>query len=220
MPEYTVVLKDAIARKPDSLTRDQYVGLHEYPIFDEAYREKLNDKIIDHFQFREIGLETVEMFRVFVQRKMNEIMPLYNQFYESETLAVDPFITFDTDTDTVNNSTSVATNSSLANAKSRAVDQDFPQTMLSENGDYASGAVNNVSDSTSSGEADSTDESIGTVNTRGFSGAMSDLLLRYRDTFLNIDMQVISELDGLFMGLWSNSDETFPHRYGFTGWGF
>lgn len=220
MPEYTVVLKDAIARKPDELTRDQYVGLDSYPIFDEAYRVELNDKIIDHFQFREIGLETVEMFRVFIRRTMNERMPIYNQFYESQTLALDPFITFDTATDTSNNSTSLATNSSLANAKARAVNQDFPQTMLSENGDYASDAVNNVSDSTSSGEADSTDESSGTVNTRGFSGAMSDLLLRYRETFLNIDMQVIAELDGCFMGLWSNHDETFRHSYGYLGWGF
>lgn len=220
MPEFTVVLKDALERKPDSLTRDQFLGLDTYPIFDAAYRTQLNNKIVDHFQFREIGLETVEMFRVFIRRTMNERMPIYNQFYQSQTLTIDPFITFDTETDTTNNSISLATNSSLANAKARAVNQDFPQTMLSENGDYASDAVNNVSDSTSSGEADSTDESSGTVNTRGFSGAMSDLLLRYRDTFLNIDMQVIAELDGCFMGLWSNNDETFPHRYGYIGWGY
>jgi hypothetical protein len=220
MPEFTVVLKDALERKPDSLTRDQFMGLDTYPIFDTAYRTQLNNKIVDHFQFREIGLETVEMFRVFIRRTMNERMPIYNQFYKSQTLTIDPFITFDTETDTTNNSISLATNSSLANAKARAVNQDFPQTMLSENGDYASDAVNNVSDSTSSGEADSTDESSGTVNTRGFSGSMSDLLLRYRDTFLNIDMQVIAELDGCFMGLWSNNDETFPHRYGYIGWGF
>lgn len=222
MPEFTVVLRDAIARKPDSLTRDQFVGLDSYPIFDEAYRAGLNNKIVDHFQLREIGLETVEMFRVFIRRTMNERMPIYNQFYRSQILTVDPFITFDTSTSTENNSTSTATNSSLANAKARAVNQDFPQTLLSENGDYASDAVNNVSESTSSGDADSTDESTGTVNTRGFSGAMSDLLLRYRETFINIDMQVIAELDRCFMGLWSNNDETFPHRwgYGYIGWGY
>lgn len=220
MPEFTVVLKDAIARRTADLTIDECVGLDSYPIFDPAYRGPLNAKIIEHFQFREIGAETVEMFRVFVRRKMNEIMPLYNQFYESQILAVEPFITFDTTTDTENNSISTATNSSVAESKARAVSQDFPQTLLSEVGDYASDASNNVANSENTAEADTTDESTGSVNTRGFSGAMSDLLLRYRETFLNIDMQVIAELDVCFMGLWSNGDETFSYPYGSTGWGF
>lgn len=222
MPEFTVVLKTAIERRPMGMTEDQLMGLDTYPIFDTAYRAQLNAKIRDHFWNREIGLETVEMFRFSMRRKMNEVMPIYNQFYASQTLAVDPFITFDTSTDTENSSISNATNSSVANSKARAVNQDFPQTLLSENGDYASDAVNNVSESTSSADADTTDESAGTVNTRGFSGAMSDLLLRYRDTFLNIDMQVIAELDTCFMGLWSNNDETFDYGYGqgYLGWGY
>lgn len=220
MPEFTVVFKTALERRDPVMTEAQFMGLDTYPIFDVAYRTQLNNKIRDHFWNREIGQETVEMWRFAMRRKMNEVMPLYNRFYESELLTVEPFITFDTSTDTENNSTSVATNSSTAGSKARAVNQDFPQVMLSPDNDYASDAVNNVSESTSSADADSTDESTGTVNTRGFSGAMSDLLLRYRDTFLNIDMQVIAELDGCFMGLWSNNDETFPSGYGDYLWGY
>ena len=36
----------------------------------------------------------------------------------------------------------------------------------------------------------------------GFTVSQSELLLTYRKTFLNIDMDVIRELDSLFMGLW------------------
>lgn len=217
MPEFTVVFKTALERRDPAMTQAQFMGLDTYPIFDTAYREPLNAKIRDHFWNREIGLETVEMWRFAMRRKMNEVMPLYNRFYETELLTVDPFITFDTSTDTENTSVSNATNTGTANTTARAVNQDFPQVMLSPDNDYASDAVNNKSESTSSADADSTDESTGTVNTRGFSGAMSDLLLRYRDTFLNIDMQVIAELDGCFMGLWSNNDETFSYGY---PWGY
>jgi hypothetical protein len=35
------------------------IGLDDYPIFQEAYRETLNNKIIRHYYTREIGAETV-----------------------------------------------------------------------------------------------------------------------------------------------------------------
>ena len=34
------------------------LGLKNYPIFDEGYREVLNNKIIEHYYFREIGLDS------------------------------------------------------------------------------------------------------------------------------------------------------------------
>jgi len=185
------------------------IGLSTYPIFDAAYRAGLNQKIKDHYWNQEIGRETIEMFVFSVRRKMNEIMPLYNQFYRSELLVVEPFITFETDSTTSSESESDAANTSTSESKARAASSEPPQMQLSSNEDYATGVTDSVSDATNSGSANSTDTTTGTVNTRGFSGAMSDLLLRYRDTFLNIDMQVIAELQECFMGLWSNGDETF-----------
>jgi hypothetical protein len=58
----------------------------DYPIFDESYRAVLEKKIIDHYYFREIGLETVGQFKHFLKSKMNTIMPYYNQLYDSEGL--------------------------------------------------------------------------------------------------------------------------------------
>lgn len=63
------------------------VGLDDYPIFQEAYRETLNAKIIRHYYTREIGAETVGRWRMFVRDAMFLIMPYYNQLYESEILA-------------------------------------------------------------------------------------------------------------------------------------
>lgn len=61
-----------------------YIGLSSYPIFDESYRVHLNDKIIDHFYFQEIGFETPAMFARMMKRTMNEVMPKYNALYEAQ----------------------------------------------------------------------------------------------------------------------------------------
>lgn len=68
-------------RYPDAVYK--YIGLDKYPIFDEEYRYPLNDKIIDHFYFREIGFETAAQFAWYLRRTMNEIMPKYNMLYEA-----------------------------------------------------------------------------------------------------------------------------------------
>ena len=57
--------------------------LDDYPIFAEEYRRFLNNKIIEHYMFYEIGYETVSLFNFALGRKMREIMPYYNQRYKS-----------------------------------------------------------------------------------------------------------------------------------------
>lgn len=209
MPEFTITVQEIFEIRGE----DFNIGLDVYPIYDVAYRPVLNKKILDHYWNQEIGLETIELFVFNLRRKMNEIMPLYNQFYTSQLLEVDPFITFESDSSTNTESESAATNAANSEAKTRAASSEPPQMQLSENEDYATGVTDNITNAENSATANSNETSLGTVNTRGFSGAMSDLLLRYRDTFLNIDVQIIEECRELFMGLWSNGDETFSHGW-------
>lgn len=183
-------------------------GLKDYPIFNEEYRAHLNKKIIEHYMFYEIGYETETMFRFALNRKMREIMPLYNQRYKSCFIAFDALSTQDatenvtssnrgtsretskddetskrnaqehaddttqttthetgdetgtrsTDGKSHNTSESESTNTSRSAA--RNVASEFPQTMLSDNGDYATNAADAVNEShgTSSakGKADGT----------------------------------------------------------------
>lgn len=63
----------------------------DYPIYDEAYRPVLENKIINHFYFREIGAETVGQFQFMLARTMNEIMPVYNGLYQSAAMSFNPF---------------------------------------------------------------------------------------------------------------------------------
>lgn len=67
----------------------------DWPIFDEAYRRVLEIKILKHFYTREIGLETVGLWKLKLDTKMNEIMPYYNQLYKTELLEFNPLYDVD-----------------------------------------------------------------------------------------------------------------------------
>ena len=88
MSKYTTELRYLIESNFD-------LGLDDYPIFDESYRQLLNDKIINHYYFREIGMETAELFKRYLNQTMREIMPYYNQLYKSELLEFNPFYNVD-----------------------------------------------------------------------------------------------------------------------------
>lgn len=66
-----------------------------FPIFDESYRSVLETKFLKHYYTREIGFETVALWKLWLDKRLNEIMPYYNQLYKSETLEFNPFYDVD-----------------------------------------------------------------------------------------------------------------------------
>lgn len=66
-----------------------------FTIFDEAYREKLVTKVLKHYYLREIGAETAGVWMLWMNTKFEEIMPYYNQLYESAKLKFEPFYDVD-----------------------------------------------------------------------------------------------------------------------------
>lgn len=109
MAVYTTELRNVIraaeTQAHGSYTEFEYtgatwraLGLDDYPIYDESHRDRLNSMICDHFYMREIGAETVSLFRLFLRRTMNEIMPYYNDLYRSAELIVDPLREIDVTT--------------------------------------------------------------------------------------------------------------------------
>lgn len=71
----------------------------DYPIFDEQYRSVLETKIIKHYYTREICAETVGLWKLWLDVRMNNIMPYYNQLYKSELLDFNPLYDVDITTD-------------------------------------------------------------------------------------------------------------------------
>lgn len=66
-----------------------------FPIFDESYRSVLETKILRHYYTREIGLETVGLWKLKLSTKLNEIMPYYNKLYKSELIKFNPLYDVD-----------------------------------------------------------------------------------------------------------------------------
>lgn len=65
----------------------------EIPMFNgetEAHRAGLFKKILLHYYTREISYETVGLWKLKLNQKLIEIMPYYNQLYESELIEFDP----------------------------------------------------------------------------------------------------------------------------------
>ena len=61
-----------------------------YPIFDVSYKKVLETKILKHFYTREICAESVGLWKLWLNTRMNEIMPYYNKLYKSELLDFNP----------------------------------------------------------------------------------------------------------------------------------
>lgn len=233
MSRYTIELRYLIEGNYD-------LGLKDYPIFDESYREQLNNKIIQHYYFREIGFETEALFKNRLNQKMNEIMPYYNQMYESSKLKIDPLSTIDleevfsrkskttgegtsstsgTGNNTNNfNSTDTTDYGKISKFSDIAQAQTTPNEILNDkyltSATVDDGQDKNTNTGTNTSQTESTTSGTSTdkrnldedttLTRKGNNGTASEseLLNMYRETFLNIDMMIIYDLDELFLGIW------------------
>lgn len=190
------------------------LGLADYPIFDEAYRQRLNDKIIRRYFMYEIGAETAGLFRMFVRDAMFMIMPYYNQLYLSEITAkgIQPLI--DHARTITEKASGTASNTANTNATSASNAQDiFSDTPMSalnfdniKAGNYASTADFTDASTTDTGNSDSSGTYANDLarTETGHDKPESELLLLWRETFVNIDREIV-EHDAVrecFMMLW------------------
>lgn len=213
----------------------------EFPIFDEAYRTVLETKILKHYYTREICEETVGLWKLRLNTRLNEIMPFYNKLYASELLEFNPLYTKQlartTKTDlnsnraTTNNGTiasmGTATNTgqlaSTSNTTNYDLYSDTPQGALTgvDSETYLTNARKTTDANTTNSSSNNENSTTNNVTTGdngtdalmstedylesivGYEGtSASDLLLKYRNTFLNIDLMIINELEDLFFSLW------------------
>lgn len=202
--------------------------------FDEEYRGVLCKKILKHYYLREIGCETVGIWLLWMNTKLEEIMPYYNKLYESELIKFNPMYDVDwnrkgnkTGNESGSGSRSTRGNNSGTNTQSgissntrKDLYSDTPQGELTgvESETYLTNA-RKVSDSgetgvngstsgsyedseSSSNKVDTTENYVESVSGKQGTGSYSKMLNEFRETFLNIDMQVIEEFAEMFMELW------------------
>lgn len=81
------------ASNVDTILNDSWdkIFTTQCTFFDPAYRAVLCKKILKHYYLREISSETVGIWMLWMNTKLEEIMPYYNQLYASALLEFDPF---------------------------------------------------------------------------------------------------------------------------------
>lgn len=201
MSKYTTTIKTLIDNNFD-------FKMTSYPIFDENYRETLNQKILYHYYENEIGFETASLFRFYLNNKLNEIMPYYNELYNNQIKLlnkldknVDLTETFKRDTETNTTSKSNSKN----NGKN--VFLDTPQGDLYkgdiDSTNYATSVTWNKNDIDDTSDATGTglENYIKTITGNNGSKYNIEVLKDIKDNIMNIDLMIINELNDLFMGI-------------------
>lgn len=83
MSTYTITLRELIKRGYSPFD-------DSWTTFIPEHKPVLCQKIIDHYYFYEIGSETPDRFKFYINEHLRLIMPYYNQLYSSELLKLEP----------------------------------------------------------------------------------------------------------------------------------
>lgn len=76
MAEYTIELRKV-------LEYGHNIFDFPYPFYDEEKRVEFERNFIRHFYFREIGSETIDRFKVYLQDKFMTALPYYNELFKA-----------------------------------------------------------------------------------------------------------------------------------------
>ena len=174
---------------------------------------KVARKIIENYRFREIGFETIALFKHYLSFTLKNIMESKLPLIYSASIKYDPLVNVDykEEYQRKNENTGSSTGNSTNTSSGLSVSSDTPQGQISKTeilqGKYAS--------STGAGESTNTtnDTNNTTSNTNenwsrtmrgnaGISATAQKMIEQYRDNIRAIDYEIIKELNSLFMGLY------------------
>ena len=204
MAKYTITIKSLIDNNFD-------FKMNNYPIFDENYRDSLNNNILYHYYENEIGFETAPLFRFYLNQKLNEIMPYYNELYKVQKKIIDENLLLNnvnlTERLTGSNTTETSSTSQSSNS-GKNLFQDTPQGNISKqdiNAEnvYATNITlneNSINDN-SSATGSGTNEYLKTIIGNNGGKFNIDVLNDIKNNLMNIDLMIIDELNDLFMGI-------------------
>ena len=204
----TIELRDLVDNGDNSVD----IWDFEYPSFYEGEEKKTFErKVIDHFYFRQIGQETVGRFLHCFRTKIREIMPYYIQLYKSQEIMenlddpfgnVDIIETFEQET----SGSSESSGSSSSNENRQHKFANTPQGSIENIDNYMSEAFKDENEDSSTSNASGSSEGTvkHTLTRKGNQGVNTYAhdMLELRETFLNIDMMIINDLNELFLGVY------------------
>ena len=173
--------------------------------FDKATFEQ---KVIDHYRFRQIGQETVGRFLHYFRTRIREIMPYYVQLYEFDAKfrnIEDPLESYNL-VETFQQATKdkgKTVSKTTGTADNLSKFSDTPQGTITNLDDHLTNAtqINGKDTSDTTGTTEGNGEVSHTLTRKGNIGVqpLGGEVENIRKAFINIDMQIIDELKDLFL---------------------
>ena len=168
-------------------------------------KDKLAKKIVNAYMFREIGFETIGLFRHYVKSEMNQLMEEFLPLIYSASLKYNPLndvdMYYDTERDTINNA------NTTSNGNGLSIYSDTPQGEIRKakilDGSYATST--NANESTNTTSSNSTGDENVKKHEYGRRNTNQKLINDYRKNIIAIDKQIIERLNILFMGIYEEA---------------
>lgn len=190
----------------DYLTDEEIAVITARGVWD---KNKLAERIIEHYAMREIGFETPSYFAMKAKVLMNEIMEEKAPLIYSASIKYDPLVNVDFVETYDEDSTGKSNSSSSNNGSGVNISSDTPQGKISKsailNGDYASATSASESNNTTDDSTNTEGKQHYVKTTKGNSGVSATaqaMIRQYRQNIIMINHDIIDACGSLFMNLY------------------
>ena len=190
----------------DYLTPSEIAVIEERGTWD---KDKLAERIIEHYYTREIGTVAIGQFMLFAKDKMHEIMETYAPLIYSAAIKFDPLVNVDYEESYASTSSGSSNSNSSSSSSGLTVQSDTPQGQINKNsilqGSFASSTGANESENAMTDSSATTGNQTYTKRMKGNSGVSATaqaLIQQYRDYIRALNTEIVYELEPLFMGLY------------------
>ena len=167
----------------------------DYPLSSHVEKEDFEIMILNHFLMRRIGYDTMTAFKIALNVKLNEIMPMYNKMFD----ALDGWDIFNDGERVVETGENTLTNETTSENTSDRRYSDTPQNQIQnvKDGKYITDYNFDTDNGSVSSESNGSDS-------RTITRTPSDKIKVYKEFIENkksIMTMIFEDLDSLFYGL-------------------
>jgi hypothetical protein len=195
----------------------------EYSFFDANYKSTFEQHFIDHFYMRELGSETVGLFKHYLKRTFNEILPYYNELFKTATINYEKLNNVSLSEEysklsSINNNFEGTGTNTIIGSGTDTQEQKYSDTPQGNVANIDNGYLTNYTKDTNTNNTSSSGNSTQTSNgttennesftktTKGNSNiTQTDLLTKHielQKTLQNIEKMFFEECNDLFMLLY------------------
>lgn len=172
----------------------------DYPLTNKIDKEKFECMILNHFLTRRINFDTVLIFQIQLENKLNEIMPFYNQLFES----IDGWNLFaDEVHDLESNTTSETKYKNKMTNEDDLRNSNMPQARIDnvKDGSYLTNYSYNTSENNTDSSTDGTNKNILHETRNRTPGEKIEVYKAFQNEIKNVYTLLFKDLEPLFYSI-------------------